>query len=40
LLKLFDFLKSKNMQKWRVIEVVVQYYLIGHIVTGIWISMG
>ena len=23
LLKLFDFLKSKNMQKWRVIEVVV-----------------
>ena len=40
LLKLFDFLKSKHMQKWRVIEVVVQYYLIGHIVTGIWISMG
>jgi hypothetical protein len=40
LLKLFDFLKSRNMQKWRVIEVVVQYYLIGHIVTGVWISMG
>ena len=38
--KLFEYLKRGNMQKWRVIEVVVSYYLIGHVITGIWISMG
>lgn len=40
ILKLFEYLKSENMQKWRVIEVVITYYFICHIITGVWISMG
>jgi len=40
LIKMFNDLKSNNMQKWRVIEVMVLYYLICHIFTGVWISMG
>lgn len=40
LIELFDFLKSQNMQKWRVIEVLVMYYLICHVFSCVWISMG
>jgi hypothetical protein len=40
LIKLFEYLKSRNMQKYRVIEVVTTYYIIGHAITGVWISMG
>ena len=36
-LKMFEYLKSKKMQKWRVIEVVVTYFVICHIISGIWI---
>jgi len=39
LLKMFDTLKVRNMKKYRVIEVVVLYYLICHSITGIWIAM-
>ena len=28
------------MQKWRVIEVITLYYLITHVITCIWISIG
>jgi len=38
--KLFTDLKSENMQKWRVIEVVISYYLLSHVFTGVWIAMG
>lgn len=40
IIKVFEQLKSGNMQKWRVIEVVVFYYIICHLITGVWISMG
>ena len=40
LVKLFEYLKTRNLQKYRVIEVVITYYIIGHAVTGVWISMG
>mmetsp|Transcript_2189 Transcript_2189/g.3265 ORF Transcript_2189/g.3265 Transcript_2189/m.3265 type:complete len:239 (-) Transcript_2189:4031-4747(-) len=38
-LKMFDNLKSYNMQRYRVIEVLVMYYCICHVITCIWISM-
>ena len=39
-MKLFEYLKTRNLQKYRVIEVVITYYIICHIVTGMWLSMG
>jgi len=40
LIKLFEYLKTQNLQKWRVIEVVVIYYILCHISANVWISMG
>jgi hypothetical protein len=40
LLKMFDILKSKDLQKWRIIEVIVLYYIICHVISNVWISMG
>lgn len=28
------------MQKWRVLEVIITYYQISHVVTCVWIAMG
>jgi len=38
-LKMFDSLKTRNMKKYRVIEVIVLYYIICHTITCIWISI-
>ena len=40
LIKLFDYLRSVNMQKFRILEVMITYYLLNHIFTCIWLSMG
>lgn len=40
LIKLFDQLRSQNMQKFRTVEVMITYYIINHILTCNWISIG
>jgi hypothetical protein len=36
---MFDMLLSKNMEKWRIIQVVVYYHLINHYIACCWISI-
>jgi hypothetical protein len=40
LIKLFDYLRSEHQQKWRILEVMITYYIINHILTCNWLSMG
>lgn len=40
MIKLFDHLRSEHMQKFRILEVMITYYVINHVLTCIWLSMG
>lgn len=39
-INMFDKLRSENYQSWRIIECILNYLIINHVLSCIWIAMG